>query len=74
MASSSQGGRERHQGHILRLHFKCSAPLPIGSTLRVTSSVGPPPQNDVPDDNNLVGDVDDQSSVMSGDMGLGEVG
>mmetsp|Transcript_43467 Transcript_43467/g.91312 ORF Transcript_43467/g.91312 Transcript_43467/m.91312 type:complete len:1357 (+) Transcript_43467:272-4342(+) len=64
----------RHQGRILRLHFTCSAPLPHGTTLRVTSSVSPPPQNDVPDDNQLIGDIDDQSSVMSGDMGFGEIG
>lgn len=70
--SSSQG--QRHQGRILRLHFTCSAALPIGSTLRVTSSIGPPPQNDVPDDNQLIGDIDDQSSVMSGDIGFGEIG
>lgn len=65
-SSSSQEGR--HQGRILRLHFACSAPLPMGTTLRVTSSIGPPPQNDVPDpgaDAHLLGG-DDASSVASG--------
>lgn len=71
MASSQS---QRHQGRVLRLHFTCSAALPFGTTLRVTSSIGPPPQNDVPDDNHLIGDIDDQSSVMSGDMGFGEIG
>jgi trehalose 6-phosphate synthase/phosphatase len=42
---------KRHQGKILRLHFACHAELPLGTTLRVTSTIGPPPQNDVPDDN-----------------------
>ncbi|KAL7543485.1 hypothetical protein ACHAXR_012780 [Thalassiosira sp. AJA248-18] len=59
--------QQRHQGRILRLHFTCSAPLPLGTSLRVTSSVGPPPQNDVPDDNALL--VDDSASVMSGASG-----
>jgi len=44
-------GEKRHQGKILRLHFSCHAELPLGTTLRVTSTIGPPPQNDVPDDN-----------------------
>eukprot|EP00574_Skeletonema_japonicum_P002749 CAMPEP_0201713144 /NCGR_PEP_ID=MMETSP0593-20130828/54_1 /ASSEMBLY_ACC=CAM_ASM_000672 /TAXON_ID=267983 /ORGANISM="Skeletonema japonicum, Strain CCMP2506" /LENGTH=1314 /DNA_ID=CAMNT_0048202233 /DNA_START=31 /DNA_END=3975 /DNA_ORIENTATION=- len=44
-------GDKRHQGKILRLHFSCHAELPLGTTLRVTSTIGPPPQNDVPDDN-----------------------
>lgn len=46
-----KGDTKRHQGKILRLHFSCHAELPLGTTLRVTSTIGPPPQNDVPDDN-----------------------
>lgn len=62
----------RRQGRILRLHFACSAPLPHGSTLRVTSSIAPPPKNDVPDSDEHGGGCD--SSVMSGDIGFGEIG
>ena len=47
--------KSRQQGKILRLHFKCHAELPLGTTLRVTSSIGPPPQNDIPDDDKADG-------------------
>jgi len=36
---------QRHQGRIHRLHFTVSAPLPHGTTLRVTSTIRPPPSN-----------------------------
>lgn len=55
-------GEKRHQGKILRLHFSCHAELPFGTSLRVTSTVGPPPQNDVPDENK---DGADDHSVSS---------
>ncbi|KAL7488757.1 hypothetical protein ACHAW6_014361 [Cyclotella cf. meneghiniana] len=48
---------QRHQGRVFRFHFTCKAELPFGTTLRVTSSVGPPPHNDALDDV----DVDDRS-------------
>ena len=66
------------QGRILRVHFACRAALPIGSTLRVTSSADPPPllsdgPSDVPLDPSSSGSgpgggTDDQSSVASGDI------
>mmetsp|Transcript_10939 Transcript_10939/g.23726 ORF Transcript_10939/g.23726 Transcript_10939/m.23726 type:complete len:1323 (+) Transcript_10939:93-4061(+) len=72
-------GRRADQGRILRVHFACRAPLPIGSTLRVTSSVQPPPllgdgPSDVPLEPAGSGGAgsgsggDDQSSVASGDI------
>ncbi|EJK59182.1 hypothetical protein THAOC_20629 [Thalassiosira oceanica] len=72
-------GRRTDQGRILRVHFACRAPLPIGSTLRVTSSVHAPPllgdgPSDVPLEPAGSGGAgsgsggDDQSSVASGDI------
>mmetsp|Transcript_18824 Transcript_18824/g.37984 ORF Transcript_18824/g.37984 Transcript_18824/m.37984 type:complete len:1293 (+) Transcript_18824:109-3987(+) len=58
-------GEKRHQGKILRLHFSCHAELPLGTTLRVTSTIGPPPQNDVPDDNKDNNGAGDDHSVSS---------
>jgi len=61
----------RHQGRILHLHYTCSAPLPYGTTLRVTTQTRPPPENDVPDGNlnQLLGD--DTASVASSNSGSG---
>ena len=58
-------GEKRHQGKIHRLHFSCHAELPLGTTLRVTSTIGPPPQNDVPDDNKDGAAGGDDHSVSS---------
>ena len=72
-SQQQQQQQQRHQGRILRLHFTCHAPLPIGTTLRVTSSIGPPPQKDTPGDEDtqkLVGDAFDDQSVASDSMGI----
>ena len=57
----------RNQGRVLRLHFKCHAPLPMGTTLRVTTSIAPPPENDIPDHTGVdfFGSADDASSIAS---------
>lgn len=68
--------RRTNQGRILRVHFACRADLPIGSTLRVTSSVDPPPLladgpcplEPVGSGGGGGGGGDDQSSVASGDI------
>ena len=62
--TAKQQHSPRHQGRILRLHFTCNAPLPYGTTLRVTSSIGPPPENDIPLEDAQF--FDDTSSVASG--------
>ena len=69
--TTNQQQQTRHQGRILHLHYTCSAPLPYGTTLRVTTQTRPPPENDVPDGNlnQLLGD--DTASVASSNSGSG---